>query len=217
MVLAIGVLATGALVAAAADTQSAANTRNKKLKTRISVNFEEARLSDALKEINKLLEDADGPTISFQLATGVSQNLQITCSAKDKTVAEILELMFKKNGLGYIVVSKEKDRYDGWVLIRQGKERGYPEGEEPAKKGDKAEQKEKDKADAKDKPMAKDKPADDAEKTEMRAASRLTQAQELLKDGKKAKAKQYCEEIIKQYPQTKAAEKAKALLEKIDK
>jgi hypothetical protein len=125
--------------------------------------------------------------------------------------------MFQKNGLGYIVVSKEKDRYDGWVLIRQGKERGYPEGEDPTKKSDKKESKEKDKADAKDKPMPAEKPADDADKIEQRASSRLTQAEMLLKDGKKAKAKQYCEEIVKQYPQTKAAEKAKAMLEKLDK
>ena len=34
--------------------------------------------------------------------------------------------MFTKNGLGYIVVSGAKDAYNGSILIKQGKERGYP-------------------------------------------------------------------------------------------
>ena len=42
--------------------------------------------------------------------------------------------MLKKNSLGYIVVSKDKDRYDGWLKIKQGNERGYPAGEEPKTK-----------------------------------------------------------------------------------
>src|SRR5262249_55929759 len=105
LVLAIAIATVGAPLANAADTPSAANTRNKKLQTKISVEFNETRLSEALKEIAKLLEDADAGMISFERALGVSQNLQITCMAKDKTVAEILDIMFKKNGLGYIVVS----------------------------------------------------------------------------------------------------------------
>jgi autotransporter-associated beta strand protein len=42
------------------------------------------------------------------------------------TLEEALDAMFKKNGLGYIVISKKNNAYDGSVQIKQGKERGSP-------------------------------------------------------------------------------------------
>jgi hypothetical protein len=32
---------------------------------------------------------------------------------------------------GYIVVSDTRDRLDGWIMLRKGKERGYEAGKEP--------------------------------------------------------------------------------------
>src|SRR5262249_23715770 len=72
VVLAIGVITAGAVLALAADTQSAANTRNKKLKTKISVEFNDVRLEEALETLKQKLEDADAGPLSFQLAPGVS-------------------------------------------------------------------------------------------------------------------------------------------------
>ena len=73
-------------------------------------------------------------------------------------------------------VSKAGDRYDGWLLVKQGNERGYRAGEEP-------------KAKAKEKAPAKAKtetpPASDDEKAEKTAAGKLELARSLLKDGKK--------------------------------
>ena len=67
-----------------------------------------------------------------------------------------------------------------------------------------------------DKPAA-DKPADDADRAERAAARKLKTAQELVEDGKLDRAKEVCEQLISQYPKTKAAEEAKKLIEKLDK
>jgi hypothetical protein len=201
--------------APAADTQNAANTRNKKLQVKVTVDFDELFLKDCLEELKKQIDDAGAGSLSWQFDLGVSMNLRCTAKAKDKPVADVLDLMFKKVGLGYIVVSKEKDRYDGWLLIKQGKERGYKEGEEPKA----AKDKDKDKAAAKEKDKAapKENAESSEDKLEQRAASRLSQAKQLAKDGKKAKAKEYCEEILKSYSKTKAADGARELLKDLER
>jgi hypothetical protein len=55
------------------------------------------------------------------------------------------------------------------------------------------------------------------ERSEVAAASKLKAAKLLQSEGKTADARDYCEEIIKKYPDTKAAEEAKTLLEKLGK
>jgi hypothetical protein len=149
--------------------------------------------------------------------------------ADKKTLAEVLDGMFKKNGYGYIVVSKEGNAYDGTLLIKQGKERGYALADEsdsaPSKDktvAEKAENKSraKDKTAAKDKPEKKAKPESDtaetdADKAEQDAARKLDLAKRLAKDGKTDKAKTRLEDILSKYAKTKAAEEAKTLLEKL--
>ena len=102
------------------DTPAAAKTR-KLLKMKITVDFKDTRLEDAMDEIKtevkgfKFLLDAKG---------GVSRNQTITYSAKDKTVEAILDEMLKKPDLGYIVISKKGNAYDGLIQVRKSKERG---------------------------------------------------------------------------------------------
>ena len=102
------------------DTPAAAKTR-KLLKMKISVDFKDTRLEDAMDEIKtevkgfKFLLDAKG---------GVSRNQTITYSAKDKTVEAILDEMLKKPDLGYIIISKKGNAYDGLIQVRKSKERG---------------------------------------------------------------------------------------------
>ena len=110
------------------DTPAAAKTR-KLLKTKISVDFKDTRLEDAMNEIK---DEVKG--FKFLLRSGnvekggVSRNLTITYKAKDKTVEQILDEMLKKPDLGYIVISdpKKNASYDGLVEIRKSKERGTP-------------------------------------------------------------------------------------------
>jgi TolA-binding protein len=198
------------LIAAEKDTQGAAHTRAKKLTAKVTVDFKDEMLDECVKEISRQLEGAGIGSLSAAYDTGVSKNQRVTFAAKDQTVAAVLDGIGKKNNLGYYVVSKEKDRYDGWIRITRGNERGWPAGQEP-----------KDKVTAKAAPEPKDKSADkpadppaagDPEKT---AASKLEFARSLLKDGKKDRAKQRFQDIISQYPNTKAAGEAKQELEKL--
>lgn len=197
----------GTLSAADKDTQAAAKTRTK-LAVKISVEFKDQRLEECLREIADKLNDADGSMLSATYEVGVSHNQTVTHSAKDQSIADVLDGMLKKNALGYIVVSKDKDRYDGFLKITKGNERGYPAGEEPKGKATPKE------AAAKAKAATADKPAVNEEKA---ASAKLEFARSLLKDGKTERAKQRFEELIKQYPQTRAADEARKELAKLAK
>jgi autotransporter-associated beta strand protein len=105
------------------DTPKAAATR-KKLQTKITVNFKDTRLEDVIDEIKE--DHVKGINVRLDSKGGVSRNQTITYSGKDVTLAEALDAMFKKNGLGYVIISGKNNAYDGSLLIKQGKERGDP-------------------------------------------------------------------------------------------
>jgi hypothetical protein len=221
---------------ASKDSPAAAATR-KKLQAKVSVDFKDAKMSEIAKELKDKVKDATGQELSIVLDNvgGVSNNLTVPkYQAKDKTVAEILDEMFKPLDMGYIVISKEyknyKGRYDGWVLFVKGKERGYAEGIEPketpakdkaktsdkdkvAKDKAKTDDKDKAKTQEKDKATAEDKDKGGGEdKMEAQAASALKLSKDRIKLGLKAKAKESLQDLIKHYPKTKAAEEARELV-----
>jgi len=204
---------TATLSAAEKDTPAAANTRARKLAAKVAVEFQDQFLKECFAEISKQLEDAGAGSLSVRYDVGVSMNQRLTFKAKEKPLEKVLDGMLKKNGLGYVVVSKMGDRYDGWLLIKQGNERGYAAGDEP-----------KSKAAGKDSISTKSAkapwkstspPATDDEKTEKAAAGKLELARSLLKDGKTDRAKQRLQEIIQQHPKTKAADEARKELDKL--
>jgi hypothetical protein len=193
------------------DTPAAAATR-KVLEGKITVEFSKLTLPDALDEIKSLCRDGKVGTFTYRLDTGVSRNITITFEGKNKTVAEVLDAMFKKNGLGYVVISKEKDAYDGAVLIKQSNERGYPAGEGPAKAVAKDAPKEKPRQ------QTKEKPADDEEKAERSARIKLNLIKELRKNGvRKERVKEQLQDLLKAYPKTKAAGEAREMLDQLNK
>jgi hypothetical protein len=108
------------------DTPAAAKTR-KLLKEKVSVEFKDTRLKDVVDELQ---DQVKGLKILLDSKGGVSGNITITYTGNDVTLEEALDKMFMKNDLGYIVISKAKNAYDGLVLIRKGKERGYPSGKD---------------------------------------------------------------------------------------
>ncbi len=65
------------------------------------------------------------------------------------------------------------------------------------------------------KPVVPEKPVDDAERSEKSAASKLKFAKQLAEDGRTEKARERYQEIIKDYPKTKAAREARQLLNKL--
>jgi hypothetical protein len=103
------------------DTPAAAKTR-KLLEQKVSVDFKDTRLEDAMDEIK---EQVKGFKFMLDTKGGVSRNQAITYKAKDRTVAEVLDEMLKKPALGYIVISKKGNAYDGLVQVRKSDERGY--------------------------------------------------------------------------------------------
>jgi hypothetical protein len=108
------------------DTPLATKTR-KLLKLKISVDFKDTRMDDVKEELQ---DSVKGLKILLDTKGGVSRNQTITFTAKDKTVEEILDGMLKKPDLGYIVISKKGNAYDGLVQIRKSKERGYEKKKE---------------------------------------------------------------------------------------
>lgn len=199
------------------DTPAAAATR-KVLAGKIDVEFKDARLDDALQEIKALCVEKKLGKFAFRLDTGVSRNQNVSFQGKAKTVAEVLDGFFKKNGLGYVVISDTQNPYDGAVKIKQGKERGFAEGDEPAKTAKKDPPKAK--AKAKDDPpeTAKEKPADDPERAEKAAASKLSLIKELIRENvKKERIKERLGDLVRDFPKTKAAREAKEMLDKLGK
>ena len=91
------------------------------LKTKISVDFEDTILKEAVQELK---DQVKGLVILIDTKGGVSQNGKLTFKAKDAPVSEVLEGMFTKNGLGYVIINNAKDAYPGAILIKQGKDRG---------------------------------------------------------------------------------------------
>ena len=111
------------------DTPKASATR-KLLKTKVSVDYKDTTLTDVIDDIKEQIKDKTKKNL-FVLKDskgGVSNNTKFTYKADDKPLEEVLDQMFRKNDLGYVVLIK--GTYDGAVMIVKGKARGYPEKKE---------------------------------------------------------------------------------------
>ena len=152
--------------------------------------------------------------VKFYYASGVSKNQAISYAAKDKPAKDVLDEVFKKQGLGYLFNKKAMDRQEGWIQIVQGDERGDEMKKEstPTKVPTKTPPKPPAKADSA--PMKAEASGADDEKA---ASAKLRQAKSFLENGQPEDAKDYYEQVIKRYPKTKAAAEAKELLEKLKK
>lgn len=190
------------------DTTNAAFTRAKKLKGKVSVEFKNEPLKVAFEALSEQLVDQKLGPISVHYGVGVSQNTRITYVGKDVTAEAALDGILKQLDLGYHVVSKEKDRYDGWIEVGKGTHRGYPPGV-AVPKSDPAEPKVEAKRPVDPKPAASDDP------DEKQARLRIDLAKDLLGTGKKEDAGRLLKYVVRTFPKTKAAEEAKQLLEKI--
>jgi hypothetical protein len=128
-VILIGVTAVAAQ--APKDSEKAAATRDL-LKTKISVDYKDALLQDVAKDLTDQVKASSKKEFPTKIDTnsGASINMKINYTGKDKTVAEVLDEMGKKHDLGYIVINvkyKTYTKYDGFLLITKGTERGFPD------------------------------------------------------------------------------------------
>jgi hypothetical protein len=172
--------------------------------------FKDEPLESVLKKLVK--ESAE---LSFYFDSGVPRHKSITYSLKDgKSLKDVLDEMFKKYDLGYVIHRKDKDadRYEGWLQIKLSNERGDEgSGKDPKKETKPAKGATPDKGSATTEKPSKSSEVGD----EDRATAKLKRAKTFVEMGLKDDAKEYCEEIMKKYPKTKAAEEAKELLEKL--
>lgn len=199
----------------APDTALAAKVRAEKLKVKITVEFKNEMLKDIFKEFSAQVEAKKLGVLAFAPDTGVSMNSRVTFSCKDKPLEDALDEMFKPLDLGYYVVSKEKDRYDGWIKVNKSNDRGTMGGADMKKEDPK-------KVDPKkiDPKKVDTKKKDEPKKVtdEEKAPKDLLNRAQLKLDLKKTDdAKELLNEIVSKYPDSKAAVTAKAMLEKIGK
>ncbi len=224
----LAVALAGAVLAAAEpakDTTAAAFTRTKKLKGKVTVEAKNTPLKEILDDISGQLQDQKLGPISAQYDIGISGNTRTTVSVKDVSAEEALDKLFGSLELGYVVVSKDKDRYDGWIKIVKGAARGYEPGAEPKdapkpadpKKPDpKPEVKPDPKPEVKPDPKPTEpKPTEPIDEDEKAAVSKLAAAKKLIADEKGDDAKKLLKYVAKFYPKTKAAEEAKKLLDEM--
>ena len=239
LVLALPLLVCSAGFAPADDDSAKATATRKLLKQNVTVEYKDEALRDVVDDLRNQI----GKTKLFvkpDTTSGVQLNTKITLTMKDKPLEDVLNAICEKNGWGYFILSKEKNAYDGHLVLKVGKERGYEEGKEATAKNDKDKDKAKDKAKAKDKkevkktdpdekpePKAKaepkdkgepkERPVEDEDKVERSASLKLKAAKDLLEEEKKERAIKVLEDLLDRYPKSKAAEEAKELLEKLKK
>jgi hypothetical protein len=110
----------------AKPTAAAELTRAKGLKAKVSLAANEARLGDVLKEFAAQADMRSDALIMWAYDPGFPFAQKVSYSCKDKPVEQALDELLTKagGGLGYYVVSKDGDKYDGWVRLTTGGERG---------------------------------------------------------------------------------------------
>jgi hypothetical protein len=160
---------------------------------KITVNFN-GTLRDLLKELAGQAEMEHGKPVMWTYGDDIKPNQAVAFECQNKPLDDVLDALFKKLGLGYVVVSQDDERRDGWVRVTVGDERGFAKGTAASKT-----------------------PPAEADEDEKLAASKLSTAKDLIAGGKAATAKPLLTLIVKKYPMTKAGKEAKELLEKLDK
>lgn len=174
---------------AAAPTPAADLTRTKALKAKMTVALSEVRLGDVLKEFAAQVDMKADVQLMWTYGANFPFAQKVTYSCKDKPLEVALDELFTKvGGLGYIVVSKDGDRHDGWIRVTTTGERG----------------------------AGVVLPKATAEE-ETDAADKLVLAKKLIDKGDNDKAKVVLNYILKKYPTAKATTEAKELLEKVGK
>ena len=124
--------------AAAQDTDPQAAMRKAVKNTKISVDWKDALMQDVAKELAEKLEEdgkVKGARVKVDsIVSGLTQNMKVTFTSKNKTIAETLDEFGKKYALGYVILGKDdpKSKYkahkkaDGTLLITKTDERGDP-------------------------------------------------------------------------------------------
>ena len=87
------------------------------------VDFTDESFGDVINDLKDMV-----PGLHIKTASDgtIKLNHQLTFKAKEITLADLLDQILGKLDWGYIVISQKGNAYDGSILIRVSKERGYP-------------------------------------------------------------------------------------------
>ena len=109
------------------DTPAAALTRTKLLKVKVTGAFKDERVGDILKEFAHLVDTTADQPVMWAYGANFPFSQKVTFSVKDKPLDVALDQLLTKLGdnAGYVVVSKDADKYDGWVRLTTTGERGH--------------------------------------------------------------------------------------------
>jgi hypothetical protein len=108
------------------DTPAAELTRTTLLKVKVGGEFKDVRLGDILKEFAAQVEMKVEQPLLWNYATGFPFATKVSFTAKDQPLDRALDELLSRagDGLGYVVVAKDGDKYDGWVRLTTAGERG---------------------------------------------------------------------------------------------
>lgn len=109
------------------DSPTADATRTILLKTKVTVGVTDQQLGEILKEFAHLVNEKSDDPLLWAYGPKFPFEQKVTFAVKDQPLDAALDQLFAKagGGLGYVVVSKEGDKYDGWVRLTTTGERGY--------------------------------------------------------------------------------------------
>lgn len=200
--------------AAEPDSPGAKATREKKLKAKLNLDIDKKMLRFLIgDDLPAAVKEATGLTQKIEIAPG--QGVTLTSSfgpfKGEMTLEEVLNKIVADKDWGWYVNStKVGDQKDGAIFLTTNpKEKGYKEGSAPKEVAKKDDPKEK----------PKDKPKDEPKTggSDKEAADLLTKAKLQINLKQTDKAKATLQEIIDKHGESKQAEEAKKLLEKLGK
>lgn len=108
------------------DTEAARFSREKVLKVAVSGEFTDTRIGDILKELAAQVDMKLEQPVMWCYGEGFPFSKKISFQVNEVPLEIALDRLLRQtgDGLGYIVLSREGDRRDGWVLLTTTGERG---------------------------------------------------------------------------------------------
>jgi putative peptide zinc metalloprotease protein len=93
------------------------------MKRRVNVSCENKRLAEVLADLKKQVKELQW---TLDEEGGPLENLTVSYQAQNQRLGMVLDALFERMGLGFVIVSDSGSPNDGHLLIRPGSERGEP-------------------------------------------------------------------------------------------
>jgi putative peptide zinc metalloprotease protein len=107
---------------------AASNAARRLLERAVTVHYDRTPLAAVFADLGK---QVPGLRLKGDAAAGAPDDLAVTYDAGRQRLSSVLDHMLERYGLGFVIVSDDGSAEDGWLLVRHGRERGYPEGPRP--------------------------------------------------------------------------------------